>query len=446
MHRKLCASSAAAILALFATPAAAFNIETVKSPGGITAWLVEDHSLKVITLDFSIRGGAASDPADKAGLSSLAAGLLDEGAGPYDSGQFQGKLDDLSAEVSFDASPDFFEGSLKTLSPNRDDVFGLLQLALTQPHFDPPAVERIRAELGELIEGQEQSPDSLSMLDWLRNQFPGHPYDRSRYGTKGSVAAITIDDLKDFARTRLGRDRLQIAVVGDITPGDLATLLDRTFGSLPAVAAEPVEPPSRAPADDGKIVLVKKPIPQSSIRFGVAGVDIHDKDIYAALVLNYVLGGSPFTSRLGDEVREKRGLAYTIGTSTVHFDHTDLLLGQVGTQNAKAAETINIIREEWARLRDQGPTAKEVEDAKTYLNGSYALGLDSTGDIAERLLGLQQNGFGSDYFALRPKRINAVTLDDVKRVAKRLLDPAKLSFVVVGDPQGLTPDEVMPAD
>jgi zinc protease len=179
------------------------------------------------------------------------------------------------------------------------------------------------------------------------------------------------------------------------------------------------------------------------IRFGELGIGIHVKDIYAALVLDYILGGSPFTSRLGDEVREKRGLAYTIGTGTAHYAHVDLLYGHVGTQNAKAAQTIEIIRQQWAKLRDEGPSAKEVADAKTYLNGSYPLGLDSTGNIAARLLGLQQNDFPTDYFTLRPKRIDAVTLDDVKRVAKRLLDPAKLSFLVVGNPDGLTPDEVV---
>jgi len=431
------------LLAFAAAPASALTVETVHSPRGITAWLVEDHSQKVISLNFSIRGGAASDPKDKLGLSSFAMGLLDEGAGPYDSGQFQGKLEDLSAGISFDASADYLEGSLKTLSPNRDEVFQLLRLALTDPHFDPPAVERIRAELDQLIDNQDQNPEALASLAWFRAQFPDHPYARSRYGTKGSVAAITIGDLKEFAKTRLGRDRLQIAVVGDITPADLEMLLDRTFGGLPDVAAIPENPPFRVPVDAGKVVLVKKPIPQSIIRFGEQGIGIHDKDIYAAMVLNYILGGSPFTSRLGEEVREKRGLAYTIGTSTAHFDHTDLLMGYVGTQNAKAAETIKIIRAEWARLRDGAPTAKEVDDAKTYLIGSYVLGLDSTGAIAERLLGLQENGFPSDYIAQRSKVVAAVTLDDVKRVAKRLLDPAKLSFVVVGNPEDLKPDQVV---
>ncbi|MEA2755723.1 MAG: zinc protease [Aliidongia sp.] len=431
-----------ALLALAAAPASAITVETVRSPQGITAWLVEDHTQKVISLDFSIRGGAASDPADKVGLSSLATGLLDEGAGPYDSGQFQGKLDDLSAGISFSATADHLQGSLKTLSPYRDEIFQLLQLALTEPRFDEPAVERVRAQLDQLIDGQEQNPDGLATLNWFHAQFPDHPYGRSRYGTKESIAAITPADLKNFAKTRLGRDRLEIAVVGDITPADLTILLDRTFGALPATAVAQ-NPSDRAPADAGKIMLIKKPVPQSVIRFGEQGIDLHDRDIYAAMVVNYLLGGSPFTSRLGDEVREKRGLAYTIGTGTVHYDHADLLMGFVGTQNAKAAETVKIIRAEWAKMRDEVPDAKAVADAKTYLIGSYVLGLNSTGAIAERLLGLQQNGFPSDYITDRAKKVAVVTVDDVKRVAKRLLDPAKLSFVVVGNPEDLKPDAVV---
>jgi zinc protease len=433
----------AAALTMGPAPARAISVETVTSPGGITAWLVQDHSQRVISLEFSIRGGLASDPKDKSGLATFAMGLLDEGAGPYDSGEYQGKLEDLAASIDFNASDDALQGSLKTLAPTRDAVFDLLRLGLTEPHFDAAAVERVRAEIGEAIENQQQSPDALASLAWYRSEFPDHPYARSSYGTKASLASITTDDLKSFARTRLGRDRLLVSVVGDITPDQLMPLLDSTFGGLPEKAVVPVEPPDAVPVDDGKVRLVRKPIPQSVVIFGERGLPIHDKDEYAAIVLNRLLGGDPFNSRLGNEVREKRGLAYSIGTGLTHLDRTDLLNGETGTKSASTAETIDIIRAEWTKLRDQAPSAAEVEAAKTYIAGSYAVGLESTGAIAGRLLGLQANGFPKDYIDLRPKLIAAVTVEDVKRVAKRLLDPAKLTFVVVGDPEGLKPDEVV---
>ncbi len=440
-------NAAFAALALFlglaAAPAGAVTVETVTSPGGITAWLVEDHTQKVISLDFSMEGGAASDPKDKTGLATFVMGLLDEGAGPYDSGQYQGRLEDLSASVSFNASEDRLRGSLKTLSPTRDEVFELLRLGLNEPHFDPPAVERVRAEILQAIEGQQQNPDALAALAWFKAQFPDHPYARSSYGTKASVSAITIDELKDFARTRLGRDHLLVSVVGDITADQLKPLLDKTFGALPEKAVEPVVPPDVLPVDDGKIRLIRKQIPQSVVIFGEHGIAIHDKDEYAALVLNRILGGDPFNSRLGNEVREKRGLAYSIGTGLDHRDHVDLIEGDTGTKPSSTVETIDIIRAEWAKLRDHPPTAQEIDEAKTYIAGSYTVGLDSTGAIAGRLLGLQENGFPQNYFDLRPKLIAAVTSEDVARVAKRLLDPAKLTFVVVGDPPGLKPDIVL---
>jgi zinc protease len=189
-------------------------------------------------------------------------------------------------------------------------------------------------------------------------------------------------------------------------------------------------------------VLVKKPIPQSVAQFGQPGIGVHDEDFFVAMVVNRVLGGGGFTARLETEVREKRGLAYGISTGLVNHLHANYIDGEVGTQNARMAETIGIIRQEWAKMQESGPTQVELDDAKTFLNGSYTIGLDSTGAIAERLLGLQQENLGRDYFERRPKRIDAVTLADAKRVSKTLLDPAKLSFAVVGDPTGLKPDRV----
>jgi zinc protease len=436
-----------ACAAFAAGPAGAVTIEKVVSPGGIEAWLVEDHGQKVISLGYSFHTGAAEDAPDKDGLTEFVASTLDEGAGDLDSQAYQGRLEDLSSTITFQPSQDFFQGQVRTVSPHRDEVFDMLRLALTQPRFDEPAVARVRDEIAKAIAARAEEPNALAGKIWWRANFPGQAYGLPLLGTAKTVAGITIDDLKGYVHSRFGRDQLKIAVVGDLTPDELKPLLDKTFGTLPASVAEPAAPADAAPVDGGKLLLVKKPVPQSIILFGQAGLPIADKDYYTVLVLNNVLGGGTFSTRLEHAVREEKGLAYSVGTGLSNYDHAALIFGQAGTQNAKAAETIAIVRREWARFAADGPTGKELKDAKTYLEGAYALGLDSTLSIAERLLFFQTHGLPIDYFDRRKGLIEKVTLADAKRVAKTVLDPAKLAFVVVGDPEGVTPDQVVdPAD
>ncbi len=423
--------------------AQAMPIREVVSPGGIRAWLVEDHASKVISLDFAIKCGSACDPAAKRGLSMFAMGLLDEGAGPYDSGQYQGRLADLAATIDFNAGEDWLTGSLATLASSRDEVFDLLRLGLTQPRFDGPAVERVRAEMDQLIEGQLENPDAVAGHLFLGAEFPGHPYAAWMTGTKASIAGITIDDLKEFAKGRLGRDGLLVSVVGDITEPDLKILLDKTFGALPAVSTGAVVPASVAAQAVASTVLAHRDNPQTVMRFGQPGPCVSDKDYFAARLVTQILGGGTFTARLEQEVREKRGLAYGITVSLMDRLHTCFLEGRVGTQNGRVAETMEIVRREWAKMRDAGPDDSELKDAKTYLNGSYTIGLDSSGAIAERLIGLQEEGLGPDYFERRPKLIDAVTPEEARRVAKSLLDPGRLLFAVVGAPEGIKPDKTL---
>jgi len=419
-------------------------VQIVTSPGGIVAWLVEDHSNPLVSLSLGFRGGGAADPVGKEGLAEFASGLMDEGAGEIDSKAFQQRLADLAMDFSFDAGVDNFTGRMRALSENRDAGFDLLRLALTAPRFDPPAVERIRGQLQARLADDASNADVLADRLWWRLAFPHHSYGRPLSGTQTSLKSITPDDLKAFARRRFARDNLVLAVVGDISAKDLGPLLDLTFGALPATA-EPVAVPEVAPVAGGDVVVAEREVPQSVILFGQPGLKREDPDFYAAYLVNHILGGGGFGSRLTAEVREKRGLAYSIDTGLVALDHVGLIQGSAGTQNARAAETLDLIRGEWARMRDDGPTEKELADAKTYIIGSFALRFDSSLGIARLLVGLQLDGFGPDYLANRKGYFDSVTLADAKRVAKSLLDPAKLVVVVVGRPDGITATQATPS-
>ena len=424
------------LLLLGATPAAAVTIERVVSPGGIEAWLVEDHSNPIIDLDVAFRGGASVQPAAKPGLATLVSGLLDEGAGPYDSQAFQGKLQDLAIELAFEADRDTFRGHLKTITDHRDTAFDLFRLALTQPRFDPEPVARVRSQILTMLAHEQQSPDAVAALTWFKTAFAGHPYAEPVRGTPDSVKALSVADLRDYVKRHLARDALVVAVTGDITPAELGKLLDSTFGALPA-KAEPAAVPEAALRAPGRIVVVPADNPQSTCMFGEQGPKRDDPDWYAAYVMNYILGGGGFSSWLTEEVREKRGLAYSVFSTLYPLRHAGLIIGSVATENARMGDSLKLIREQWARMRDQGPSDQELADAKTFLTGSFPLMLDSTTSIANLLLTLQLDHLGIDYLDRRSALIDRVGMDDVRRVAKRLLDPAALEVVIVGKPEGV---------
>ncbi|MFP6744265.1 MAG: pitrilysin family protein [Alphaproteobacteria bacterium] len=424
-------------LAGLTAPAGATEVQRVISPGGIEAWLVEEHSIPILSLRASFRGGAAFDQADREGTATMASSLIDEGAGSYDSQAFQTRLEDLSVRISFSASLDTFGATLKTLSENTDEAFELLRLAMTEPRFDEEPVERIRGQYMVHLARQAEDPDYLVGRAWYTAAFPGHPYSRPLEGTPETMAAITADDMRAFMAAQLARDRVYIGVVGDITAERLGALLDSTFGGLPAIGA-PAETVLAAPGAPGTLTVIDRDIPQSIALFGGAGLERRDPDYYAAYIMNYILGGSGFTSRLTEEVRNKRGLAYSVYTYLAPMDYSAIHIGQVATQNNAVAESLDIIRAELARMRDHGVTAEELADAKTYLTGSFPLRLDSNGKIASLLVGIQLEDLGIDYIDRRNSYMEAVTLDDVNRMARRLLKPEALQIIVIGRPEGLS--------
>jgi zinc protease len=437
LPRSLVRRAVVALLALplFAAPALATTIERVVSPGGIEAWLVHEPAVPMIAIDFAFVGGAAQDAPAKGGTATLVASLLDEGAGDLDAKTFHALLERKAIELGFQAERDTLRGTLRTLTENKDEAFEYLWLALTQPRFDPSDVEVIRAQILSMLRRATTSPTDIANLRWWQVAFADHPYGRPVNGTLESVPTVTIADLKDYTHRVLARGNLKVAVVGDIDAETVKTMLDRVFGALPAQPdLKPV--PNVSPQGLGRRIVVKLDVPQAVVAFGGPGIARKDPDFMAAYIVNHILGGGAFSSRLYQEVREKRGLAYSVYDSLVWLNHSALFLGGTATRADRASETLEVIDKEIHRLAEEGPTEDELTKAKAYLNGSFVLNLDTSSKIAALLVQLQLDGLGIDYFSRRAEMINSVTLDDARRVAKRMLDGGML-VTVAGRPEGL---------
>jgi len=434
--------AALVLLVVVALPARAIEVKRVVSPGGIEAWLVEDHKIPVVALEWAFEGSGGTDPAGKDGRANLAAMTLDEGAGALDAQAFQGRMQDLAVSLGFDAGRDAFTGSLRTLRDNRDEAFELARLALTEPRFDEEAVNRVRTSIMAGLRRDQADPNYVARRAFYQVAFPEHPYGGEVRGSLESLPKITPDDLRAFMASELGRDRLVVAASGAITPEELGKALDQVFGGLPATAKAPPLA-DVTPKGAGETLVAPRPTAQTLVLMGQQGVKRDDPDWYTATVMNYILGGGGFTSRLMDEVRERRGLSYGVYSYLIPMEHAALIAASGSTANAKAGEMLEIMRAEWRRMAEAGVTEEELRDAKTYLTGSFPLQFNSTSAIARIVLQVKRDNLGIDYLNKRDEYINAVTRDDVQRVARRLLDPAKLLTVLVGRPEGVTPTRTL---
>jgi len=410
------------------------NIERIVTPMGIEVWLVRETNLPMLSFEFAFLGGAAQDPAEKPGVASLVAGLLDEGAGSLDARTFHEQLEERAIGLSFGTGRDTFRGSLKTLSENRDKAFELLSLSLTAPRFDNGEIERVRAAMLAGLRRRSTNPPDVANDRWFARAFPGHPYGRSVHGTLESLPSITTDDMRTYVRRVLTRSNLKIAVVGAIDGPAIATLVDRTFGALPA-KAELVPVADVTPQGLGTRETVELKVPQTVITYGGIGLKRADPDFIPAFVLNHILGGGGFESRLFAEVREKRGLAYSVYSSLMPFHHAGLFIGGVSTRNDRVSEALEIITGEIKRIAVEGPTADEIDKAKRFLIGSYPLRFDTSSKIAASLLDMQVENLGIDYIDKRNALVEAVNAADVRRAASRFLSDMRLLTILVGEPK-----------
>lgn len=418
------------------TPAAAMNIQQITSPGGIQAWLVEEHGVPLVSMRYAFDGGSSQDPDGKAGIANFVTGMMDEGAGDLNSAEYQERMEDISMRMNYDDTKDLLYGSFQTLTANRDKAVELLKLSVQTPRFDTDAVERIRNQLLANIAYADKDPSKVAMREWYAQAFAGHPYARPSSGTVESVSKITRDDLLAYHKRIFARDNLKVVAVGDISAAELGKILDDVFGGLPA-KADLLPVAKTQPAAGGGQRVVEMGVPQSVAIFGLGAMPRKDPDFMAAFVVNHILGGGGFSAKLMEEVREKRGLAYSVYTYVQPDRNTSILVGSVATKNASMGQSLDIIRAEMKKIAENGPTEADLKAAKSFLTGSYALRFDTSSKIASQLLGSMQEGFGPEYVENRNKLIDAVTMEDAKRVAARLLKSDDLIVTVVGKPDGM---------
>jgi zinc protease len=421
-----------ALLFLALAPAQAADIKNIDLGKNAEVWFMEDHTVPIVAFNISLPAGSAYDPPGKAGLAAFAAAMIDEGAGKLDSRAFHEALADRAIRFSADAERDYLVISIETLSENAPQALHLLQLALTHPRFDAEAVTRVRTQIIQSLEQSQAEPPQVAARAFMRAFFGGHAYAHPINGEIGTIAHINAADMRAFARAHWVKDGIKIAVTGDITQAQATKLLAATF--TPVSGAQPPALPQIGRLGAPGMHVIAMPVPQPTAVFGLPGIMRADPDFIPGYVANYILGGGGFSSRLTDEVRVKRGLTYGISTSLNSYRKASVWVGEVATRADAIRQTMQVVRTTMADYAANGPTQVELDDAKTYLTGSFPLAFASDGGAAAQLGVFQRQNLDMGYVAKRNALIQAVTLDQVKRVAKRLFDPARLTVVIAGTP------------
>ena len=427
----------AIILCFFTGPvAAATDIQTLKTPSGIKVWLVEDHNIPFVAFELRFDGGSGIDPVEKAGATSLMMSLLEEGAGALKVQEFAAAKEALAASFGYGANQDSVSISARFLTENRDEAIALLRQSLIVPRFDADAVERVRAQVLIGRKANKKDPNAIISKAFNDEAYGDHSYGRDVSGTIKTVTGLSIGDLKAAHLYAMVLDRAYVSVVGDITAQELTHLVENLMAGLPDTSPRPLPEQASLGLAQG-VQVIDYPTPQSVALFGHAGIDREHPDFFAAYILNQILGGSGFESRLMREIREKRGLTYGVNSYLASRDYADLYIGQFSSANDTIAEALDVMRTEWTKISRDGITQEELDRAKAYLTGAYPMRFDGNAPIARILVGMQMQGLDPSYIKTRNDKVNAVTLEQANSVARWLYQPEKLRIFVIGQPEGL---------
>lgn len=385
--------------------------------GDLTAWLLEDHTVPLISVHFLFQNaGSAHDPINQEGRALLTAETLALGAGQNDRFAFWEILEKNGVMLSFNAKRDDFSGALTTPSANKETAFQLLRDVFCAPRFSEKDVKISKMQILEALKRQKEHPENELSLEFSKVLYANHPYGRNPLGKEEDLKKLTPKDLKAFVKEALAQDNLIVGVAGDITAEETAKMLQELFGHLPKISKSvplmaPVIQFNRPP------VHIERDVAQSAVRFAAKGVTRISPDFYPLYIANHIFGGSGLTSRLSLSARENEGLTYGIGTYLSTDENAPLIVGSFSATPENYEKALKILHDKWLDLAQKGVSAKELETARNYLLASYNLRFSSVEEIAEMLIGMQKYDLGIDFLQKRNTYIKNVRLEDVNRVA-----------------------------
>jgi zinc protease len=427
------ALAAAFLIAVLAAPAAALEIKRSVLSDGAVLLVSEQHQLPMVTVTIAFDAGARRDPAGKAGLASLTASSLTLGTRDMSATQFNQKVDFMGSSISVGAGADYAQASFTSLRKYEDATLALLAAALAEPALSDAEIVRKRDERVAHIRANEEQPDYVAGVTFHKALYGNGPYGHPSEGTAESVAKLTPADVREFYHAHYKIAGAVIAVVGDVTTDEVKTKLEKAFGPLKGTVPPQAAPPAPRVAPGIHPTLVDRNVVQATLILGGGGIARSNPDYYRLQVMNYILGGGGFASRLMKSVRSNKGLAYGISSGFDAGKFAGSFAVDTQTKNKSANEALQLILEQLRDIQEHPVSDTELASAKKYLIGSFPLKLDRQSSIAGFMLQVELYGLGLDYAERYPKLIGAVTKDDIQRVAKRYLHPDALILVAVAD-------------
>jgi len=399
---------------------------------GLVLLVSEEHTLPVITFKLLLDAGSRRDPSGKEGLASLTANGLLLGTARRSAEEFNEELDSMGASLDAGAGRDYVTLSLQVVTKDLDHGFDLFMEALTQPTFPEKELRKEVQQTLAAIQAAEEQPEEVAEKAFDRVLFLKSPYAHPVEGTRESLPRLSAEDVRRFHRTHYRPNVAVLAVVGDVTPELVQRKLIPRLTAWQAGTLPP-EQFTTTFAAGPKREEIDRTMTQATIVLGHRGISRDNPDYYALAVMNYILGGGGFGSRLVDEIRVKRGLAYSVASFFDARKYPGSFQVVLQTKNASAREAIALVLQELERMRTEPVSEDELSRAKKYLTGSFPLRLDTQGKLSGFLTLVEYFGLGLDYPERYPSVINTVTREEVTRVAKTYLHPEKAILVVVAN-------------